>query len=253
MHSWRLLDVEFPDAASNLALEEALARQIGEGRSPLTLRLWRNRRAAVIGENQSARSELQLDACQELGVEVIRRFTGGGAVYHDLGNLNYSICTPRSPASDLALQRGVFRKSLNCAATYLSVLGLNPALAPVNTITVRGLKIFGGAGAIRWGAVFYHGSILVSTDLEMVWRILRREQPQKATGLVQSIRLPVTSLQQELGREIPMGQVKEALTGIFRRTFDASVAPEPATEQELDITSRLAKEKYGNRDWNLKM
>jgi len=253
MHSWRLLDLEFPDAVSNLALEEALARQIGEGRSPPTLRLWRNRRAAVIGENQSARLELQLDACQELGVEVIRRFTGGGAVYQDLGNLNYSICTSRSPASNLALDRGVFRKSLDCAAICLSVLGLDPALVSINTITVRGRKISGGAAAIRWGAVFYHGSILVSTDLEMVWRILRREQPPKATGLVQSIRLPVTSLQQELGREIPIGQVKKTVTDIFRRIFEASVVPGPATEQELDITSRLAREKYGNQDWNLKM
>ena len=86
--SWRLLDLEYADAPSNLALEEAIAGQVGEGKSPSTLRLWRNRNAAIIGENQSAYAEVRLGACKELGAEVVRRFTGGGAVYHDLGNLN---------------------------------------------------------------------------------------------------------------------------------------------------------------------
>jgi len=253
MDNWRLLDLEYPDAPSNLALEEAIARQVGEGKSPPTLRLWRNRNAAVIGENQSAQAELRLDACKELGVEVVRRFTGGGAVYHDLGNVNYSICTRKLSPSSPELHQSVFRQSLDCTATCLESLGLESSRIPINTIVVRGRKISGGAGAIRWGAVFYHGSILVSTDLDIVWKILRWERSSTPRALVQSTRLPVTSLKIELDREISIEKVQGALKDAFTRTFNAHIVPGPATEQELHMISALVKEKYGTDEWNLKM
>jgi len=253
MHSWRLLDFEYSDAPSNLALEEGLARQVGEGKSPPTLRLWRNRKAAVIGENQCARLELQLDACKELGVEVIRRFTGGGAVYHDLGNLNYSICAPKPSPFSLQFQQALFRQALDCAVTCLGRLGLDSTKVPVNTVLVRGRKISGGAGAVRWGVVFFHGSILVSTDLEVLWKILRREQSREIAGFVQSTRVPVTSAERELGREIPLDHIKEGLKNAFIETFNARLVAEPATEQEIHAAATLVKEKYANEKWNLKM
>jgi len=253
MDSWRLLDLEYTDAPSNLALEEALARQVGEGKSPPTLRLWRNRNAAVIGENQSVNAELHLDACKALDVEVVRRFTGGGAVYHDLGNLNYSICARKLSSSSLELQHSVFRQALDCAVACLGILGLESSRVPINTIVVQGRKISGGAGAIRWGAVFYHGSILVSTDLGMVWKILRREQSPVSREPAQSIRLPVTSLKTELGRAIPIDQVKGALKDAFRGTFETELVLGPATENELHMIPALVKEKYGTEEWNLKM
>jgi lipoate-protein ligase A len=245
--------LEYTDAPSNLALEEAIARQVGEGKSPPTLRLWRNRNAAIIGENQSANAELRLDACRELGVEVMRRFTGGGAVYHDLGNLNYSICTRKSLSPSLGPQQAVLKRSLECAVACLSILGLESSRVPINTIVVRGRKISGGAGAIRWGAVFYHGSVLVSTDLEMVWKILRWEQPPMPRALVKSTRLPVTSVKTELGREIPIDQVKEALRDAFTGIFETQLVPGPATDQELQMIPVLVKEKYGTEEWNLRI
>jgi len=253
MEDWRLLEVEYTDAPSNLALEEAVARQVGVGESPPTLRLWRNRKAAIIGENQSANLELELDLCRELGVEVVRRFTGGGAVYHDLGNLNYSVCMPKLPVLDLKLQQSVFKRSVECTVVCLGNLGVESTRVPINTVVVRGRKISGGAGAIRWGSVFYHGSILVATDLEVVWKILRREKPAAVTGFVQSTRVPVTSLSIALGRDVSLDEVKAALKGAFKRTFRARLQPQPPTEAELLRLSTLVREKYGNEQWNLKM
>jgi lipoate-protein ligase A len=251
--SWRLLKFEYVDAPTNLALEEAIVRQVGEGKSPPTLRLWRNRNAAIIGENQSADAEVRLDVCTELGVEVVRRFTGGGAVYQDLGNLNYSICTRRSPSSSLGLQQAVFKRGLSCAVACLSTLGLESNRVPINTIVVNGRKISGGAGAIRWGAVLYHGSILVSTDLEIVWKILRWEEPPMLPALVKSKRFPVTSVQTELGRGIPIDDVEEALSDAFAGIFETRLVPGPSTDQELQIIPALVREKYGTPQWNLKM
>lgn len=250
--SWRLLDLEYADAPSNLALEEAIAGQVGEGKSPSTLRLWRNRNAAIIGENQSAYAEVRLGACKELGAEVVRRFTGGGAVYHDLGNLNYSICTRRSPSSSLGLQQTVFKRGLDCVAACLRTLGLESNRVPINTVVVRGRKISGGAGAIRWGAVFFHGSILVSTDLEVIWKILRWEQLPMIRALVRSTRFPVTSVQTELGQRIPIDDVKAALSDAFANIFEAQLVPGLATDQEVQMIPVLVREKYGTTEWNLK-
>ncbi len=253
MGDWRLLDLEYPDAPSNLALEESIARSVGEGKSPPTLRLWRNRNAAVIGENQSAAAELQLEACKELGVEVVRRFTGGGAVYHDLGNLNYSICTRKLPLSSTDLHQSIFKLSLDCTIACLEILGIESNRIPINTIVVQGKKISGGAGAIRWGSTFYHGSILVSTHLETMWRILRWAQPPTPRRFVQSTRLPVTSVKAELGKETSVEEVQEALKDAFTRTFRAHLVQGTVTEEESGMVSALVREKYGTDEWNLKM
>jgi len=252
MDYWRLLDLEYPEAPVNLALEEALAREIGAGRSPPTLRLWRNRNAAIIGENQAADQELQLQACRDLHVEVVRRFTGGGAVYHDLGNLNYSIGARKPTLSSLESQQMLIKHALDCAVTTIRRLGLEPEPIPINTVMVSGRKISGGAAAIRWGAVFYHGSILVSSDLDMIWKVLRQEEPLRLRGLVQSIRAPVISLEKALGRELSLDQVKNTLTRAFCEVFDASVAPQAATGREVSIAADLLKEKYSREEWNLR-
>jgi lipoate-protein ligase A len=254
MQAWRLLDFEYADAAANLAFEEALTRQVGAGESPPTFRLWRNRKAAVIGENQSASVELHLDACERMNVQVVRRFSGGGAVYHDAGNLNYTICTPKPSASSLEQQRAVFRRGVECAVTLLRKLSLAPVVVPVNAVTVGGRKISGGAAAVRWGATLYHASVMVSTDLEAVWKILRNElqPPASDARFVQSTRLPVTSLTRELGREVLVDDVKHHLAEVFAGVFDAQLVPASASDHELEIASTLVDDKYGCDARNLK-
>src|SRR5215831_6317193 len=90
--TWRLLDVEFRNNPfMNLAVEEAIPRMVGEGNVPNTVRFWHNSNTIVIGCFQSAKLEVNMEACKQTGTTIVRRFTGGGAVYHDAGNLNYAI------------------------------------------------------------------------------------------------------------------------------------------------------------------
>src|SRR5947199_6334129 len=92
LETWRLVDHEYRDNPSmNLAVEEAIPRMVGEGKAPSTVRFWHNSNTIVIGCFQSAKLEVNMQACKETGTEIVRRFTGGGAVYHDSGNLNYAI------------------------------------------------------------------------------------------------------------------------------------------------------------------
>ena len=93
MEKWRLIDTSFSDEAPlNLAIEEAIfLEKINREVSPSTIRFWRNRKAVILGYSQKTHSEINLRTCREMNVQVVRRFTGGGAVYQDFGNLNYSI------------------------------------------------------------------------------------------------------------------------------------------------------------------
>src|SRR6266700_5460127 len=92
VENWRLVDVEYrDDPFMNMSVEEAIPRAVGESKAPNTVRFWHNSNTIVLGCFQSARLEVNFDACKETGTEIVRRFTGGGAVYHDSGNLNYGI------------------------------------------------------------------------------------------------------------------------------------------------------------------
>src|SRR3989475_11534795 len=92
METRRLVDMEDRDNPfMNMAVEEAIPRVVGEGKSPSTVHFWHNSNTIVIGCFQSARLEVNMEACKETETEIVRRFTGGGAVYHGSGNLNYAI------------------------------------------------------------------------------------------------------------------------------------------------------------------
>src|SRR5881628_1017661 len=106
LETWRLVDLEYRDNPfMNLAVEEAIPRMVGEGKAPSTVRFWHNSNTIVLGCFQSAELEVNFEECKETGTKVVRRFTGGGAVYHDGGNLNYAISLRRGhrivPSDDL--------------------------------------------------------------------------------------------------------------------------------------------------------
>src|SRR3989449_6253460 len=97
LETWRLVDQEYRDNPSmNLAVEEAIPRMVGEGKAPSTVRFWHNSNTIVIGCFQSAKLEVNMDACKETGTEIVRRFTGGGAGYHDSGDFKYGILLRKS-------------------------------------------------------------------------------------------------------------------------------------------------------------
>src|SRR6266571_4342025 len=151
--TWRLLDVEYrDDPFMNMSVEEAIPRAVGEGEAPNTVRFWHNSNTIVLGCFQSADLEVNYDACKETGTQIVRRFTGGGAVYHDAGNLNYAISLkkghPLVPDNDLQL---VFQRLSEGTVEGLRSLGVRAEFQPINDIQVDGKKVSGAAGSVRWG------------------------------------------------------------------------------------------------------
>ncbi len=250
---WRLVDVEYrDDPFMNLAVEEAIPRAVGEGKAPDTVRFWCNANTVVLGCFQSAELEVNFEACKETGTLVVRRFTGGGAVYHDSGNLNYAISLKRGhplvPGDDLQL---VFRKMSEGAVQGLRRLGVKAVFQPINDIQVDGKKVSGAAGSMRWGTIFHHGCILVASDLSILGKVLTVPKAKLADKHVASVQKRVTTVRDELGREVSTREVQEALVEGFRECYDVDVEKGELSKAEFAIAEELYDSKYSRPEWNL--
>ena len=148
----------------NLALEEYF---LG-GASEDILLLWQNKNTVVVGRYQNTEQETDERFCRANDISIVRRNTGGGAVYHDLGNLNFSIITGYKQGDDISFAR--FSGAILAA---LKKLGVDARFQGRNDLVVDGLKISGGAQAIQHGRILHHGTLLCCTDLDMLSGALR--------------------------------------------------------------------------------
>lgn len=237
---WRLLDYSSEDPAMNLAIEEALLRCRLEHSSPDTLRLWQNPPTIVIGCFQNPDSEVRIAACKKLGVSVLRRVSGGGAVYHDFGNLNYSIITKKSllnfQVEDVERSYGVL-----CGGVIdgLKTLGVK-AHCQKGNIMVGKKKISGSAQHRLYDVVLHHGTLMINVNLGALGHTLGISKPRKLLLNLSDV-LP----------EITLNKVKEVVTKGFGRTLHVKFKKGTLTPMEKQITKTLYEMKYSKRDWNI--
>ncbi len=247
--SWRVIaDEGHREPRRNLALDEALARCADGGR---VLRLWRNERCVVLGRFQLREAELDLAACRELGVPVLRRFTGGGAVFHDPGNLNATLVLGRDDPlvrerTSHGLLPGVYGALLEpLAAAVRSLAG--EAAADERAVWLRGRKISGVAAWLGAHAVLIHATLLVDSDLEALDRVL---SGPGAPGdprweRTRSRRVPVTSLTRE-----KIGGIDRIEPAILAALGVGADRATGFTAAERGAADRLLAERYSRALWH---
>ncbi len=224
---WRLLDVDIPDDPyMNLAIEEAISQAHAVDQVPNTFRFWTNRNAVVLGYHEKVNKVVYVRECKANKIAIVRRPSGGGAVYHDIKNLNYSLFVngnrhPFIPHDFLesceVLCRGLIEG--------LQSLGLAAKLIPPNHVFVNGMKISGNAQKrLRWGKILHHGTLMVDVDLSMLSKVLR--PPKGEYGQLTGFKHCVTTLRKELGREIEMEEVKDVLKKSYERTLNIKLVGE---------------------------
>jgi lipoate-protein ligase A len=231
----KFLTLETTNPYRNLAIEEYLFLHSEDD----VLLLWQNEPTVVIGKNQNAYAELDLDAIRARGVHVARRITGGGAVYHDLGNVNYSL---------ISTTRG--REGLNFAAfcapmiKALADLGVPAEMSGRNDLLVDGKKISGNAQHASVDRVLHHVTLLFDSDLDALSAVLRVDEEKLRAKAVRSVPSRVTNIRPYLGEDCDVRDFIARLGESLCRLFGATPLSLP-TDAEIDsLCARNASEEW---------
>lgn len=226
------------DPYVNLAVEELLLDEIRDEK--IILYLWQNNNSVVIGRNQNAYTECRLSALETEGVLLARRRSGGGAVYHDLGNLNFSFVADKITYS-LERQQQVI---LNMAKR----LGMPAEISGRNDVTVFGRKFSGNAFLHSAGVSLHHGTILINTNTNQMARYLTPPPGKLKAKGVRSVRSRVVNLS-ELNPAVTVTSARDALYESFIECY-VNAAPERLEISDLDaeklagLTARNREKKY---------
>ncbi|MBQ1848112.1 MAG: lipoate--protein ligase [Clostridia bacterium] len=222
------------DPYFNLASEEYLLLNESE---PVFM-LWQNEKSVIIGRNQNAYAEINRDFVDEKGIAVVRRLTGGGAVFHDLGNINYTFITEKGDAGALDFARF-------CAPVIsaLTALGVPAELSGRNDMTADGRKFSGNAQCVFNQRVLHHGTILFSADMSYLSGALNADPEKMKSKGIKSVRSRVCNLIEYLP-----GYTAEKLKNYLENSVNAektSFSPEQTAGIE-----KLSREKYSTWEWN---
>ena len=220
----------------NLAVEEALLRSVRPGEA--TLFLWQNKHTVVIGAGQNAWRECDTALLQKEGGTLARRSSGGGAVYHDLGNMNFSFLLPRADY-DLMRQLGVVLEAVRS-------LGIDAQATGRNDLTVNDRKFSGNAFRLLKQSALHHGTLLVDADMEKVGRYLNVDPLKLQAKGVQSVRSRVVNLTES--RPLTVAQMAEAMKAAFCRAY-GPCGEERVEDMEIPLLKALWP-KYESWAWN---
>lgn len=216
------------DPYYNLAVEEYLFLNAEDD----VFMLWQNENTVVIGKNQNAFAELDLSFAREKGIRIARRITGGGAVYHDMGNLNYTYISPKKEQNQLDF-------ATFCAPIigFLRSVGIEAELSGRNDIVVGEKKISGNAQHSASGRVLHHGTLLYNSDLSVMSRVLRADGEKLKAKAIRSVSSRVMNLSEILPLSGGVGELAERIMASVTETFGGEIVDAPQNS-EIDALAK---------------
>ena len=245
-HEWRLIHAAPQAPLLHMALDEALLAEVAEGRRPPTLRLWEwAAPAVVIGRFQSLRNEVDGEAARRHGIEVVRRISGGGAMFIEPGNtITYSIYAPLSMVEGLSFQES-YALMDSWVLEALRELGIEAWYQPLNDIASAAGKIGGAAQTRRGGALLHHVTMAYDIDAAKMLDVLRIGREKLSDKGTASAAKRVDPLRSQTG--LPRAAVVERMLATFRRLH--GLADDLLRADELDRAEALVQAKFGSPAW----
>lgn len=225
------------DPYINIAREEHLL--LGVPLDAVVLYLWQNEKTVVIGRNQCAWRECRVEDLKKDGGRLARRLSGGGAVYHDLGNLNFTFLYPKK-VEDVARQTAVI-------AGAVASFGLSPEVSGRNDITIDGRKFSGNAYYTQGERAYHHGTLMLDVDPEPLDRYLNVHQDKYRSKGVDSVRSRVVNLQ-TLSDEITVDSMKPSLISAFERHYGGHAQPVPEEWLSFEVLEKR-RQRFAGWDW----
>ena len=235
------LDLMTTDPSYNLAMEQYVFDCLPRDR--MYFMLWQNDNAIIVGKYQNTISEINEEAVRERGIRVVRRLSGGGAVYHDMGNLNFTFITDAGGSSTLDMK-------LFCEPVVrtLAALGVRAEVNGRNDITIDGKKFSGNSQYLRQGRVMHHGTIMFDSDLSVVGEALRVDPTKIQTKGIRSVRSRVTNVAEHLPERVTLPEFRRILLENILRENPGEEYP--LTPDDLAAVEKLRAERYATWEWN---
>jgi lipoate-protein ligase A len=235
---------DITDPRINLALEEHVFRH--KPADDDVLLFYVNAPSIIIGRNQNTIEEIDPDVVTARGIHVVRRISGGGAVYHDLGNLNFSFITPK-----VAGRFNRYDEFTRPVIEVLRDLGVPAELSGRNDILAGGRKISGNAQFARPDRMFSHGTLLLDSNLDDVTAALRPKPGKVESKGVKSIRSRVANIAEFLDGPLDVGELRERIVeAIFGTRDRARIAMLEISDRDWEAVHALVASKYGTWEWN---
>lgn len=228
------------DPYYNIAAEEYFLKNATVN----TFMIWRNQPAVIVGKHQNTSREINHSLIESLNLPVIRRITGGGTVYHDPGNINFSFIH-----TDRKENLVDFREFTEPVILFLQTLGLNASFEGKNNITVDGLKVSGNSAHIFKNKVLHHGTLLFDTDLNRLDHAITGREDSFHDKAVKSVRAKVANINDLLREKIPV----DVFVGMFRDFIFKNYKYayfDDLNLKEKEAIRKLAEEKYKTYQWN---
>ncbi|MBS4537701.1 lipoate--protein ligase [Clostridium sp. D2Q-11] len=227
----------------NLALEEYALKYLNIEEDILIL--WQNEPSVIIGRNQNTIEEINPQYIKDNDINVVRRLSGGGAVYHDLGNLNFTFITKNDKSNV-----NNYKKFTQPVIDALKKLGVNAEFHGRNDIVVDGKKISGNAQYFYKDKMLHHGTILFNSTLEDIVNVLMVNNEKIKSKGIKSIRSRVTNIYPYLEEKISIDEFKDILLKFILDTNDISSQEYKLEEKDLNKINELMDDRYKKWEWN---
>ena len=227
----------------NLAAEEYLLKGCDEP----VFRLWRNAPSVIIGRYQNAVAEINRPWMEEHNIPVVRRLSGGGAVFHDLGNINYTFIDTRRQGEDTS---AMFRRFTAPIVSALRAIGVDAALEGRNDLLIDGRKFSGNAIAVHRDRVLQHGTLLFNSSISNLSLALKN-RPEKFAGKgVKSTAARVTNIAEHLPGALKGMDVEEMMEYLMGCIAPNAQVLSCYSEEEMEIINGLMESRYATTQWN---
>ena len=234
------ITTESDDPSFNLAIEEVLLKNSKEEYLILGI----NNPSVIIGKHQLAHREVNTKFVTENNIPVIRRISGGGTVFHDKGNLNFTFIRQCEAGKQVD-----FRRYTLPVIEFLSSEGVEATFEGKNDLKAGGLKISGNAEHVHRNRVLHHGTLLFSTSLDILRNSLKKDKSCYTTRAVESNPSSVMNLKEKMGSFMDIYEFRSAMMNYLMNNLPDTVSYK-LSKTETDVAESLARSKYMTWEWN---
>ena len=228
------------NAAFHFSAEEYIMHKV---KNPV-LMIWQADKCVMLGVNQIADAEIDINYAQETGTQIVRRSSGGGTIYTDMGTLLYTFIEPLSKTRS---PQEIFTRTAKKAAAALKALGLPASAEGRNDIVLDGKKISGLAQYIKHGSICTHGSLLYDTNLDILEDILSPDDIKITSKALRSVRSRVTNIKEHIINPPKISYFKNQLKKQLLREYD--FIENILSEYDYSRIKLIHDQKYGSNSW----